>query len=69
MYDYHADTDEIVPAAQDDALTRAWCAHGGTIHVVRDLIGEHAGEAIARQNSVLAFLASRFAGTRATNTC
>ena len=36
VYDYHADTDEIVPVAQDDALTRAWCAHGGTIQVVRD---------------------------------
>ena len=46
MYDYHADTDEIVPVAQDDALTRAWCAHGGTIQVVCDLIGEHAEEAI-----------------------
>jgi Secretory lipase len=69
VYDYHADTDEIVPVAQDDALTRAWCAHGATVQVVRDLIGEHAEEAVARQSSVLTFLASRFAGTPATNTC
>jgi hypothetical protein len=40
-----------------------------TVQIVRDLIGEHAEEAIARQNSVLAFLASRFAGTPATDTC
>lgn len=69
VYEYHADTDEIVPVAQDDALARAWCAHGATVQVVRDLIGEHAEEAIARQGSVLAFLASRFAGAPANNTC
>jgi hypothetical protein len=69
VYDYHADTDEIVPVAQDDALTRAWCAHGATVQIGRDLIGEHAEEAIARQGSVLAFLAGRLAGTPATNNC
>jgi hypothetical protein len=69
VYDYHADTDEIVPVAQDDALTRAWCAHGGTLQIDRDLIGEHAEEAIARQSSVLTFLANRFAGTPARNNC
>ncbi|GAA4617672.1 lipase family protein [Actinoallomurus liliacearum] len=69
IYDYHADTDEIVPVAQDDALTRAWCAKGATVQVVRDLLGEHAVEMVVRQNDVLSFLTDRFAGRTPGNTC
>ena len=69
IYDYHADTDEIVPVAQDDTLTHDWCARGATVQIVRDPIGEHALEAVVRQNSVLTFLANRFAGAPATSNC
>jgi Secretory lipase len=69
VYDYHADTDEIVPVAQDNTLTQNWCARGATVQIVRDLIGEHAEEALARESSVLTFLANRFAGIPATNNC
>jgi hypothetical protein len=69
IYDYHADTDEIVPVAQDDTLTHDWCSLGATVQIVRDPIGEHALEAIVRQNSVLTFLANRFAGAPATSNC
>ncbi|EFC86008.1 Triacylglycerol lipase [Parafrankia sp. EUN1f] len=69
IYDYHADTDEIVPVAQDNTLVSRWCAAGATVHTVRDLIGEHALEAIVRQNDKLAFLSDRFGGRAPTNTC
>jgi hypothetical protein len=69
VYDYHADTDEIVPVAQDDALARAWCARGATVQIHRDLIGEHAEEALVQQGAVVTFLSNRFAGIPATNSC
>ena len=69
VYDYHADTDEIVPVGQDNTLVNAWCHQGATVQEVRDLIGEHSEEAVARETSVQAFLTARFAGTTPTSTC
>jgi Secretory lipase len=69
IYDYHANTDEIVPVAQDNALTKAWCSHGATVQTVRDAVGEHALEALVRGNDALSFLADRFAGKNPTSTC
>lgn len=48
MYDYHADTDEIVPVAQDNTLTQNWCACGATVQIVRDLIGEQRRPSLGR---------------------
>ncbi|MCO6009361.1 lipase family protein [Actinoallomurus purpureus] len=69
IYDYHANTDEIVPVAQANVLTRAWCAKGATVQIVRDLIGEHAVEALVRGDDALSFLADRFAGRTPPDTC
>jgi hypothetical protein len=69
VYDYHANTDEIVPAAQDNTLTQNWCARGATVQVVRDSLTEHGLELIARQGSVVTFLSDRFAGDPATSNC
>lgn len=69
VYDYHADTDEVVPANQDDALTRTWCRAGATVEVVRDPIGEHTQEAVRRNDSALNFLAARFAGQQPRTDC
>lgn len=69
VYDYHADTDEIVPVTQDNTLVQNWCAKGGTVQKVRDLIGEHSEEAVYRENSVQQFLAARFAGQKPTSSC
>jgi hypothetical protein len=69
VYDYHADTDEIVPVGQDDTLAKDWCARGGTVQKVRDLLGEHVEEVAARAVSVEVFLASRFAGKDPATTC
>jgi hypothetical protein len=70
IYDYHATGDEIVPVAQDNTLTQAWCKLGATVQIDRDPgVVEHVLEITNRENSVLAFLAGRFAGTPATNNC
>lgn len=69
VYDYHADTDEIVPVGQDNTLTQAWCSKGANVQVVRDLLGEHALEALLRQGSAISFLADRFAGKPAMSSC
>ncbi|BBB01583.1 putative lipase [Actinacidiphila reveromycinica] len=69
VYDYHADTDEIVPVGQDDTTVDGWCAAGGTVQKVRDLLGEHVEEVVARAVSVQVFLADRFAGKPAGDNC
>ncbi|WP_435135909.1 lipase family protein [Actinacidiphila sp. bgisy144] len=69
VYDYHADTDEIVPVGQDNTTVDNWCAAGGTVDKVRDLLGEHAEEVAFRAVSVEIFLANRFAGKPADNDC
>jgi len=69
IYDYHAETDEIVPVAQDDTMVSSWCSMGATITKVRDLVGEHVEEAVLERPAVVAWLASRFNGVPTTNTC
>jgi len=69
VYDYHANTDEIVPVAQDNTLVGNWCHDGGIVQEVRDPIGEHSEEAVYRENSVQEFLAARFTGTAPTSSC
>ena len=69
VYDYHANTDEIVPVAQDNTLVGNWCRDGGTVQEVRDPIGEHSEEAVYRETSVQQFLTARFAGTAPTSSC
>jgi predicted esterase len=69
VFNYHANTDEIVPVGQANALVNAWCSKGATVQTVRDAIGEHALEALVRNNDVQSFLADRFAGKPAPNTC
>ncbi|MFJ2955250.1 lipase family protein [Streptomyces sp. NBC_00669] len=69
VYDYHANTDEIVPVGQDNTAVSGWCAAGGTVEKVRDLLGEHAEEAAARAVSVEVFLANRFANKPPNSSC
>ncbi|MFD0684454.1 lipase family protein [Actinomadura fibrosa] len=69
IFNYHANTDEIVPVGQDDQLVKNWCAKGATVQTVRDAIGEHAAEMLLRNNDTLAFLSDRYAGKPAVNTC
>lgn len=69
VFNYHANTDEIVPVGQANTLVKVWCSKGATVQTVRDAIGEHALEALVRNNDVLTFLSDRFASKPAPNTC
>lgn len=69
VFNYHANTDEIVPVGQADTLVKAWCSKGATVQTVRDAIGEHALEALVRNNDVLTYLTDRFAAKPAPDTC
>lgn len=61
IFDYHADTDEIVPVDRTDQLMARWRAGGTTIETVRDPLGEHGLEALRRAPCAQAFLADRVA--------
>jgi hypothetical protein len=69
VYDFHADTDEIVPVTQDNTMVTDWCDEGANVQQVRDLIGEHAEEAISGTPGVISFLTGRFGGGPTGNTC
>lgn len=62
IYNYHANTDEVVPVGQDNDMVTRWRAKGTKVREVRDPIGEHAKEYDARLPSVLEFLRDRFDG-------
>jgi hypothetical protein len=69
IFDYHADTDEVVPVAQDTTAVRAWCAKGASVEIIRDLVGEHIEEGAFRAASAQQFIANEFAGKKPTNNC
>lgn len=62
IYDYHANTDEVVPVGLDNDMVTLWRAKGTKVQEVRDPIGEHAEEIDARLPAVLDFLRDRFSG-------
>ncbi|MEU5876378.1 lipase family protein [Spirillospora sp. NPDC047279] len=69
IFNYHANTDEIVPVGQADKLVKDWCAKGATVQTTRSWIGEHALEMLLKNGEVMTFLTDRFAGKPAKNTC
>jgi hypothetical protein len=69
IYDYHAVLDELAPIANDRAMMHRLCDAGVTVQHVETLGTEHDTEAYVHASDALDFLAARFAGTPATNTC
>jgi hypothetical protein len=69
IYEYHAVGDEFAPIGPARTLLRRFCAHGVTVDHVEFPVGEHLSEVATGAPGALAFLASRFAGKPATNTC
>lgn len=69
VYDYHADGDELVPVAVDDALVDSYCAAGTPVQRVRYPGGEHNLTLVAGAPGAQDFLAARFAGTAPTDDC
>lgn len=62
IYDYHVDTDEVVPVGQDNATVQLWRAKGAKVQQVRDTFGGHVGEYAKRLQATVKFLQDRFDG-------
>jgi hypothetical protein len=69
IFDYHATSDEIVPAAQDDTLVKNWCALGARVVKVRNDWNDHITEMATQQSAAIGFLSDRLAGKAAPSTC
>ncbi|MEV6072405.1 lipase family protein [Nocardia sp. NPDC052001] len=60
IFNYQADTDDVVPVGQADALVRSWRAAGASIETTRKPQGTHVSEAGGGQIPALEFLETRF---------
>ncbi|MGH8432561.1 MAG: lipase family protein, partial [Solimonas sp.] len=63
VYFYHQVLDQLAPVAEMQKVADAWCAAGTSVHVFRDLSGEHVAGAVTAVPSQYLYLLSRFAGT------
>lgn len=68
-YIYHAYNDELIPVSVAQAQVAAYCAKGATIWFRLDYTSEHLSNAYVGASAAVAYLASRFAGKPAPNTC
>jgi hypothetical protein len=68
-YFYNAIHDELIVISQVDDLVKENCADGATIQYVRDPVGGHITGAGAYAAPAINYLADRFAGRHAPNTC
>jgi hypothetical protein len=68
VYDYHATGDELAPIGPDRQLIERYCQSGVTVQHVENL-GDHFTEVALGEGGALQFLADRFAGLPAPNTC
>jgi hypothetical protein len=68
IYDYHATGDELAPIGPDRQLVARYCQAGVTVQHVENP-GDHFTEVAVGEPGAMRFLADRFAGRPATNTC
>jgi hypothetical protein len=68
-YFYNAIHDELIVISEVDDLVTENCADGASIDYHRDPLGGHLTGAAAYAGPAINFLADRFAGRRAPNTC
>lgn len=69
VYDYHAINDQLAPIGPDRALMERFCRGGARVQKVEDPLLEHLGLAATGAPGALDYLADRFAGKPAPNTC
>jgi len=68
IFHYHAKADEFAPFPPAKALTDKWCAAGVTVTRKVD-VGEHLSGVATYALPALQYLADRYAGKPATNSC
>lgn len=69
MFQYHAILDEIVPIQQAQTLNEQWCAAGAALTPVQLSLVDHVTADFIGAPAAVNWLADRFAGRPATNTC
>lgn len=69
MHVYQATNDELIPVADVRRLVRRWCRRGATVRYREDPTAEHLSLAATGATGALRWLADRFAGEPAPDTC
>ncbi len=69
LYMYTSQTDELAPIGPALRLAARYCAAGVTVDQVTAPPSEHVAEAVLGAPGAMQYLADRFAGARAPNTC
>ncbi len=69
VYDYHATDDEFAPIGPDRQLMQRYCTAGVVVDHVENPVGEHLTETSAGFPGAITYLADRFAGRPAPDTC
>jgi hypothetical protein len=69
VYDYHATGDELAPIGPDRELMARYCAAGVRVDHVEIDVGEHLSTVVTGAPGALDWLANRFAGEPAPDTC
>lgn len=66
---YHAALDELIPVAVARELAAEYCGQGADVQYIELALDEHVSGAVTGAPLAVAFLADRFAGRPAPNTC
>ena len=66
---YHSINDELIPFRTAQALQADWCRGGGHVTLYADALSEHSSLAATGAPLAVGYLASRFAGAPAPDTC
>jgi hypothetical protein len=69
VYLYHSVFDELIPFAGVEALRDTYCGGGGKVAFHADYASEHVVLAVTGAPTAVAYLADRFAGRPAPNSC
>ncbi|HEY3713306.1 MAG TPA: lipase family protein [Jatrophihabitantaceae bacterium] len=69
VYSYHAEADELVPVAVENAFVAGSCAAGDQVQIVRPPGGSHNTELLTGAPGAIGFLADRFAGRPPVDDC
>lgn len=69
IHHYHAGADELAPIAPARLLMQRFCRAGLTVQSKENPLGEHLTEIVVGAPAAVEYLADRFAGEPAPNTC
>jgi len=69
MYLYHSVFDQLIPYSSAVQLNADWCARGGRVQFVTDLLSEHISYAFTGAPGALLYLMDRVDGRTTPSSC